>query len=252
MTRAAWPPIVENYTQRRFTYPQDRIPAMAGISGHFARTMNDDPILGLWAKSFARDLAWERGDGEPQMQNTSGLPSWTWLSCEGSVDYLRNFSDVQAVENLELLDWDVTWQGRPYASSVNTAQAWVKGALRGIPITPFPEGDTYDPRYLQVFGEKFDLADTSTPSRCSGKFDAMDARREGTHMCLLLFTETYNARAGFVRETFLILEPVSLVGGVGYKRVGLGRIKGEPATFDATKTTSLILCRFPLIRVRKR
>ena len=60
-------------------------------------------------------------------------------------------------------------------------------------------------------------------------------------MCLLLLTETYNSRAGYVRETFLILEQVSLVGGVGYKRVGLGRIKGEPRTFDATETTSIVL-----------
>ena len=117
----------------------------------------------------------------------------------------------------------MTWHGRPYTSSVNTAQSWVKGELRGIPITRFPEGDTYDPPYLQVVGEKFDSTEeTSTPSRCSGKLDAMDARREGTHMCLLLYTETYKARAAYVRETLLILEQVSLVGGVGTSAWGWG------------------------------
>jgi hypothetical protein len=73
--RKTWRRIIEGYSLREFTFSQDRVPAMAGITRYFASALEDVPILGLWVRSFARDLAWLRGGGRQQMSDISGFPS---------------------------------------------------------------------------------------------------------------------------------------------------------------------------------
>jgi hypothetical protein len=58
--RAAWEKVVETYSGRSLTFEQDRIPAVAGILRHFASVMSDEPVLGLWKTTIARDMAWTR------------------------------------------------------------------------------------------------------------------------------------------------------------------------------------------------
>jgi len=244
--RTAWRCIVERYTVREFTFSRDRIPAIAGITRCFASVLDDASILGLWRKSFARDLGWWRGGDRPQISDISGLPSWTWITCRGYILYTIGINyadqDVQVVENLKLLDWAVQWQGIPYTSLVKSAQVRVEGPIREIKIAPFAEGNRYTPPYFQVFGEDLKpCARTMVPWRCAGQFDAGDASMEDTYLCLLLFSETKSSNPGYVCESFLILQPAELDVSLSYRRLGFARIWGESPTFDSTKTMSIVL-----------
>jgi hypothetical protein len=244
---AAWQSVVEQYSIRQFTYSQDRIPAIAGIIRYLQSALDDDvSILGLWRKSFALDLAWLRLGGQWQISDITGLPSWTWFACQGNVKYnIRDrYEDRQSkmVENLELLDWDVQWCGRPYTSQVRLAQVRIKGPVREIQITPFAEGNAYRPPYFQVFGEDIRPSDKKIPWRCAGNFDDdYSGKAAAVHLCLLLFTEIDCSQPSRVRETFLILKPVEPHSGVRYRRVGLARIWGEHPTFDSNNTLSIVL-----------
>jgi len=246
--RSAWRRIIESYSLREFSYSQDRIPAIAGITRYLSTALDDVSILGLWRKSFAKDLAWLRGGGPPQMSDTAGLPSWTWLTCQGCVLYTVGDryadGDMEVVENLELLSWNVQWQGVPLTSPVSSAQVRVKGPVREIRIVPFAEGNRHLPPYFQVFDEILQpTAERKFPWRCAGQFDAGEASVAATYLCLQLLSEPRKSNFDYVREVFLILKPVKIENGMGtsYKRVGLARIWGESPTFDSTNTMSMVL-----------
>jgi len=153
-------------------------------------------------------------------------------------------TDKGVVETLKLLAWDVQWQGVPFTSPVRSAQATVTGPARNIRIVPFDLGNRHMPPYFQVFDENLQPAeDRKIPWRCTGRFDAGDTTVPGTYLCLQLFTEPRDLDYCSKREAFLILEPVEMDSGglPRYKRVGLGRIWGEPPTFGSACTISLIL-----------
>ncbi|KAB5576375.1 heterokaryon incompatibility protein-domain-containing protein [Coniochaeta sp. 2T2.1] len=245
-----WRRIASNYSGRKFTYPRDRVPAFAGISQTFASMLDNTYILGLCSKSFATDLGWLGGNSRPQMSSISGLPTWTWLSCQGRIAYMMDYTPygtppMKTVEHLQLVSLVLQWHGIPYVSQVKLAEAQVKGHVREILLTSFAEGSLYNPPYLQVFGEN--LTHTSTakiPWRCAGQFDAYDASIAGTYLCLLLFSATRgenNDDLGKVVETFLIIEPVELHNSTRYRRLGSARIWGESPTFDSAETRSLTL-----------
>ncbi|KFY06776.1 hypothetical protein V492_07752 [Pseudogymnoascus sp. VKM F-4246] len=244
--RNTWRRIIEGYSLREFTFSRDRVPAMAGITKYFASALEDVPILGLWVRSFARDLAWLRGGGRRQMSNNSGFPSWTWLTCQGCVLYTigSKYADqeMQVIEHLKLLDWDVQWQGTPFAPPVESAQVKVEGAVQEIKISPFTEGNSYKPPYFQVYGEDLKpTVQTKIPWRCAGQFDAGDAREAAIYLCLLLFSETKSSEPNYSSEVFLILEPVEIHSAVRYKRAGMARIWGRSPIFNSAKTISIVL-----------
>ena len=255
---AQWRNIVRLYSFREFTYPQDRIPAMAGITRYFAAQLDDTPLLGLWSRSFAADLAWLRGGGEPQLMDVGGLPSWTWLACRGSVLYTmgsRYDEESMRVDAgmFRLVDWEVEWKGVAYTSPVKRAWARVQGLAREIRIRPSEAGNRYIPPYFEVFDEELELkavADTAgnttkIPWRCAGRFDGGDRLEEATYLCMLLFLEREDD-SGRAKEVFLILEPAENSSGRSgepcYRRVGLARIwEGEAPAFEFAKSMSLVL-----------
>lgn len=86
-----WRRLVEEYTKCGLTFSQDKLWALAGISGVWARLHHDRGAAGLWMRSLLRDLLWV------QDTQTMGIvprriarekaagPSWSWASVEGPV-----------------------------------------------------------------------------------------------------------------------------------------------------------------------
>ncbi|KAK0653155.1 heterokaryon incompatibility protein-domain-containing protein [Cercophora newfieldiana] len=254
--RTVWRRIVQDYSSREFTYPRDRVPAIAGITKYFSSILDDAPILGLWRGSFAADLAWLMGSshgsqGLEAPGRATGVPSWTWLACQGRVWYYlggETFTrDRKLISHTELLRWDVQWLGVPFASPVTSAQVTVRGPVKPIRIVPFESGNRCIPPYFQVFDENLQpSAGHRFPWRCAGRFDDRDRNTAATYMCLHLISEPRGVGADgtmSMREVFLILEPFNMDGGAitRYKRVGLARIWGDTPTFNANDQVSLVL-----------
>ncbi|KAH8669060.1 heterokaryon incompatibility protein-domain-containing protein [Xylariales sp. PMI_506] len=249
---AAWQLIVNDYSRRDLTYSVDRLPALAGIIRHFVPAMADESILGLWKSSFAHDLAWLRLSKPTQVPALSTFPSWSWLSCPGSVFY--GFWDRakpegpegrrRRTDHVKLLDYEITWSSTLYTSQIKSAYVQVEGPVRDIRIRPFAEGSISNPPYFQVFDEDLKFSSKTTiPWRCVGQFDAGEADKITTYTCLLLFSDidTIAAETDRVHETFLILEHVGPKTEKKYKRLGLGKLWGNSPTFDLSKADSIVL-----------
>lgn len=237
----SWRAIAQDYSGRDLTYPRDKCPALIGIVRYLASLTQDTYILGLWRKTFVRDLAWLRIFDRPSVHSHEGLPSWSWLSCTGIITYEYRGRD-HGTNHLQLLDFQVNWTGLPETSKLSSAYVEVRGPVREIPIRQFDEGSNHNPPYFQVFDEDLKHASkTEIPWRCSGQFDTQNTNELGVFTCILLSTRRWDTPYFRVQELFLILEPVGSETEKTYRRIGLASLKGKIPSFDTGHTQTLRL-----------
>jgi hypothetical protein len=245
-----WADIVENYSSRNFTFQQDRIAAIAGIVCHMMVELDDEFILGLWKKSFSRDLGWMRSQWKPNpaFQSLSeSLPSWSWFGCQGQLMYdfwgweekSRRGVKQELHQHVSLIDWDVRWEGLPYVSTVSSAQLRIKCYISYIPIRLCDVGSASNPPYLQVFDEELGPSTSNGLWwRCVGQFDTVVETKAETYPCLLLRSRSIGDT---YEEEFLILKPADTLKADSYRRIGLAKISGESPVFDMSSTHSIVL-----------
>ncbi|KAF7903997.1 hypothetical protein EAF00_001331 [Botryotinia globosa] len=91
-----WNLIVEGFTARHLTNPEDRLPAISGIANEFALAWNDEHVLGVMRSTIEYHLAWKAPrHGDLQVANPRNLgngraPSWSWVS----IDYPVRFTKI--------------------------------------------------------------------------------------------------------------------------------------------------------------
>ncbi|ORY08584.1 heterokaryon incompatibility protein-domain-containing protein [Clohesyomyces aquaticus] len=103
-----WYRLVEDFTSRRLTYENDKLPAIAGIARRFAATANDSYHGGLWKRDLVLGLLWH------STMLTAGVttkaaraPSWSWASVNCGVSFshmLSAGSDAARIPLSPLLD----------------------------------------------------------------------------------------------------------------------------------------------------
>ena len=80
-----WRIWIENYSEREFSFPDDRLPGIVGLMQAYQRETSDEPCLGLWRRSLSEDLAWCRvgtlNDRPAHPALSQSLPSWSPFAC---------------------------------------------------------------------------------------------------------------------------------------------------------------------------
>ncbi|KAI1411556.1 HET-domain-containing protein [Hypoxylon sp. FL1857] len=84
-----WDKLVRVYTQRQLTYPEDKFPAISGISQLIHRRTGWQYLAGLWKDHLIYQLLWERHsfhplfeDADTSMPSKYRAPSFSWASVE--------------------------------------------------------------------------------------------------------------------------------------------------------------------------
>ena len=79
-----WPYIVLQYSSRKLSKPADKIDALVGIATELSAFWKDVYLIGLWQKTFVRNLAWSRVPKEKVLSERlfSNTPTWSWLSLD--------------------------------------------------------------------------------------------------------------------------------------------------------------------------
>ena len=84
----SWHDVVEDYSKLHLTFSKDRLPALAAIVQRMLRMRKtDEYIVGLWKSSLPSDVAWQSRDREKKPRPALLVPSWSWASVIGTVDY---------------------------------------------------------------------------------------------------------------------------------------------------------------------
>jgi hypothetical protein len=114
-----WWSLVEGYSQRDFTHPNDKLPAFAGIIRFYEQQFSETILLGLRKASLAFDLGWSCKE-TPETTNIAdrmpGVPSWTWLSSHAAIKGPHTIPNRDVHSQLELVECGFQWSGLPYVS----------------------------------------------------------------------------------------------------------------------------------------
>lgn len=98
-----WYRMVEDYSHRDLSRPEDRLPALSGFAAEWKRLNPEDEYLaGLWKSDFFYGLVWfprsarhdilrrspESAATWPPSSPFKGIPSWSWASFDGPVAHI--------------------------------------------------------------------------------------------------------------------------------------------------------------------
>jgi hypothetical protein len=143
---AEWTELLEEYTTRKATVKEDRLPAIAAMVERF------EPILGpyhagLWEKTLIADLSWaQRLPVKVQRNNTRCVaPSWSWASCEGRIEFVLHPRTIKPLATL--LSWSIRLKNEcvPYGEVVR-GSITIRARLLSAYITvPKSECNNWEP-----------------------------------------------------------------------------------------------------------
>ncbi len=80
-----WEAIVEDYSSRELTVPEDRLPAIAGIASELGKLWDDIYLARLWKKCLVKHLAWKRIGR--YLETKILAPTWSWVSTGSGVAF---------------------------------------------------------------------------------------------------------------------------------------------------------------------
>ncbi|KAF4443950.1 TOL-like protein [Fusarium acutatum] len=93
-----WKTIISQYTKRQLKDPEDRLPAVRGITTELQKVWRDSHIYGHWERWFIKLLAWcKPNNARVTERHTKRAPSWSWVSVDGSIGFeaLMDFEDAK-------------------------------------------------------------------------------------------------------------------------------------------------------------
>lgn len=91
--KTTWVDIVQDYSRRLLSNPEDKLPAIASIARAFMEQEGGGANLaGLSSATFDQNLTWIASDGRaapwPSTSSRPPIPSWSWASRKGRVRYI--------------------------------------------------------------------------------------------------------------------------------------------------------------------
>ncbi|KAF1844442.1 HET-domain-containing protein [Cucurbitaria berberidis CBS 394.84] len=227
-----WRSWMVNFSERKFTFWNDRLPALSGIVENYQEITGDISILGLWRRSIIQDLLWIRM-GQISLKpareiGPANLPSWSWLSCPSDIKFdiwqltkrVRQTDRYVIVhDHCELMDFSVQWTGVPFMSTVKSAYVVLYGPT--VEATIDIEEISRQPN-----PPPFRLICSNKHISCSGQFDR-GRIVPGRYYCLSLRSRVHS-QTNVRRDIFMILQTHC---GFIYERVGIGCVY-EPGLFS--------------------
>jgi hypothetical protein len=92
-----WKTLVMDYSRRALTFEKDRLPAVSGLATEIQALTSSQYMAGLFRDWLHSDLLWSSNfnknltTGPPLAKTNAAVPSWSWVSITGGVDYDLDF-----------------------------------------------------------------------------------------------------------------------------------------------------------------
>lgn len=231
-----WHTWLENYSEREFSFPDDRLPGIVGLVEAYKRDTSDEPCLGLWRSSMSEDLAWCRiGVRSDQLDHpplSQRIPSWSPFACRQAVEFNlwnRSGPTSSAIQyTTEVIDCTIEWFGTPFLSDLLSSKLVIRGPTTRIHLAEVTEIPDCNPPYFNVNDEIADTEKFPLPWRCAVQWDEEGYREPNSWLCLLLQRQT-PSRYRLSGEKFLVLEEVEGESSeCTWRRIGIGSLGRHP------------------------
>ncbi len=238
----AWTRVVEEFSSRNLRVIEDRLPALLGLASKFYAMTGLTYIAGLWRENIVSDLVWQRGSKNLLAPLTGVVPSFSWVSVPGPVNFQLGRYSYDGIRecSLELLQVDyANTDSKPTSRAVEgslTARGYTVAARLRSSTSTDPQayeiciGDTvYPPNTGQRASCEFSI-DTLLMTLSNGECEhgsevarvrSVDHdldRVDGSIRLLSLYSIHHQ---DYVYENFLILGK-SPTNSHSYERIGVG------------------------------
>lgn len=134
----SWESIVNEYSNRELAFAEDKLPALAGLAARYSQVTGHTYLAGLWREDLPWSLLWVRRGARPtERAPDQRMPSWSWASRIGSIEYIWDFKDCTARVSVS----SAFCQYHPPNSLTTVEKAWIDVDGRVSHITdPSPVG----------------------------------------------------------------------------------------------------------------
>lgn len=91
-----WYSMLARYTSMKLSFPDDRLPAIAGLAAYMDPNGKDEYLAGLWKSSVFAGMNWLTGQNPPcsKADLPNGIPSWSPLAAGHTVWYTTQVDEV--------------------------------------------------------------------------------------------------------------------------------------------------------------
>jgi hypothetical protein len=132
VSEKAWNEILLEYSMREFTFPIDRLSALAGVAKAFGdiKDLEDEKshgkyVSGMRTEELDMTLFWysnEPASARPNLQ----VPTWSWASVTGKVQFViqEHIDDC-----VKILDTHIVYYGDPYMGEVEEGRLLISGPV---------------------------------------------------------------------------------------------------------------------------
>ncbi|KAM7183178.1 Heterokaryon incompatibility protein (HET) domain containing protein [Naviculisporaceae sp. PSN 640] len=237
MVREMWYEYVTSYSGKQFTQVSDRLPALSALAARVQGRTKDDYLHGLWRETLLMGLAWAVSGKRWVLADTHALtvPSWSWASGQGSVEFMTRHGDFVPLANVEpVADTGFHDADLNQATAMNQLRATGRMKITDAETLELKKSYTRGGEKTNIFERHPDPARPSWNFHHSLHLDAMNAEdlapNHKLHFFLLGKSETliYNPKLphssfGLPIGVALALVPTSRAsdGLDEFRRVGL-------------------------------
>jgi len=129
-----WEDVIENYTNRELSNPQDRLAAISSIARELQHVSGHEYVAGLWRHAIPRLLLWRvHKTGKRPPKYTA--PSWSWASVIGAIKF-QGFDSVDLkMANVKLL----TLMHSDLFSEITSGVLQIQGMVSEVMIRRYKE-----------------------------------------------------------------------------------------------------------------
>lgn len=143
--RGRWYDLIQVYSRRSLTIPQDRLPAVSAISRRLASIFQDEYWCGLWKSEAPWELLWHAREpilsfaDERNHEDRENEPSWSWVAVSQEIgvvfEWERERRGFKIDDDFEILSHSAQYISAedPYGA-VTAGQLKVRGLVRPAPF----------------------------------------------------------------------------------------------------------------------
>ncbi|KAI2620064.1 HET-domain-containing protein [Hypoxylon sp. NC1633] len=243
-----WDQIVQTYTQRQLSHPEDKLPALSGVCQLIHKLYGWRYVAGLWEEALIYHLLWSRSSEDPVLPPQYRAPSFSWTSVDCAVGCFSLYpvDEKTVLQEARLIDFTILLAGAdPYGQVMPGSSLTMAGKLIQDMELIGPRRDlTYDIPSLGKHGhftadvglETFYFKDSSGLLQRSVRRSAGDSDKgleSGSTVALFMLVRIEYKAMGEERK-FLVLG-VSPSDHRAYERLGVVTIQEGDGEKDPSK-----------------
>jgi hypothetical protein len=132
-----WRDIVREYSRRKLTFAQDKLPALAGVASKLAEKTGYTYVAGLWLEDLVpTGLLWFRDFATtPLTRPQYRAPSWSWASIDSHVAWSKSLPEGNVRAKVDIIQCEILLDSKisPFGG-ISSGYIEIKGSLKRVTV----------------------------------------------------------------------------------------------------------------------